>query len=121
MMANTTDGKVDTGPAFRALAQYIGVFGQPANEGRQAMAMTAPVTMTPQKPAGERMAMTAPVVQSEQKMGFVLPFNYTRLEDAPKPINDKVKLRLVPEKVVACRTFSGWYTHEVGRAQFKEL
>ena len=67
------------------------------------------------------MAMTAPVMQSEQKMGFVLPFHLTKLEDAPKPIDKRIEVRLVPEKVVACKTFSGWYTHEVGRTQFKEL
>ena len=45
------------GEEFNILANYIGVFGDPANEGSQAMAMTAPVLK------GVSMAMTAPVFQ----------------------------------------------------------
>ena len=51
------------GSPFGALAKYIGVFGQPANEQRgaaEAVAMTAPVLITP--PAGQKIAMTAPVL-----------------------------------------------------------
>ena len=35
------DGKDNV--SFGVLANYIGVFGTPANEGKRAMAMTAPV------------------------------------------------------------------------------
>lgn len=110
------------GRAFNALAKYIGVFGNPENEGKKPMAMTAPVTLSPRVPLrGEKLAMTSPVVQSEQHMGFVLPFEITKLSDAPKPTDSRVKLRAVPEKVIACRCFSGWYTREAGKAQYKSL
>ncbi len=89
------------GGEFNILANYIGVFGNPANEGKQAMAMTAPVFK------GVNMAMTAPVLQSGtnlgEKMAFVLPFEYTDLAQAPRPIDKRVTLRHVPEKVVAIR------------------
>ena len=89
------------GDEFNILAKYIGVFGDPANEGSQAMAMTAPVL------EGVSMAMTAPVLQSGtksgKKMAFVLPFEYTDLAQAPRPTDKRVTLRDVPEKVVAIR------------------
>jgi hypothetical protein len=89
------------GGEFNILAKYIGVFGEPANEGSQAMAMTAPVL------EGVSMAMTAPVLQSGtksgEKMAFVLPFEYTDLAQAPRPTDNRVTLRDVPEKVVAIR------------------
>ena len=89
------------GGEFNILANYIGVFGNPANEGSQAMAMTAPVLKR------VSMAMTAPVLQSGtksgEKMAFVLPSEYTDLAQAPRPTDKRVTLRHVPEKVVAIR------------------
>ena len=35
----------DMNSPFRALAQYIGVFGTPENEGNKAISMTAPVVI----------------------------------------------------------------------------
>ena len=48
---------IQGGGEFNILAKYIGVFGNPANEKSQKLAMTAPVLK------GVSMAMTAPVFQ----------------------------------------------------------
>ena len=53
----------DGGSPFGALARYIGVFGKAQNEQKgasEAIAMTAPVLVTP--PASQKIAMTAPVL-----------------------------------------------------------
>jgi hypothetical protein len=118
--------------AFRVLAKYIGVFGNPENESQRQMSMTAPVTMVSKASAGsdgadskvaegEKMAMTAPVFRSNRYMGFVLPFEYVKLEDVPRPLDSRIELRAVPERIVACSTFSGYYSHEVGRNHFRHL
>mmetsp|Transcript_5526 Transcript_5526/g.11640 ORF Transcript_5526/g.11640 Transcript_5526/m.11640 type:complete len:278 (+) Transcript_5526:167-1000(+) len=58
----------DDSSAFRTLAAYIGVFGEPKNRKKESVAMTAPVTTTTstkaEQQSGEAMAMTAPVVFS---------------------------------------------------------
>ena len=103
LVAEVTMQEGDGNNGFRVLANYIGVFGTPQNEGGRAMAMTAPVIQTN---AGVSMAMTAPVLQTNvgaKKMGFVLPFEYTELDQAPRPTDSRVTLRYVPERVVACR------------------
>merc|ERR1712157_583634 len=67
-------GDNNTGKPFRALAKYIGVFGEAENEGSEAMAMTAPVAM---ERKGTSMAMTAPVAMENsdggKRMKFFLP------------------------------------------------
>ena len=116
---------IDDNQGFNVLAKYIGVFGDPANEGKKALAMTAPVTLTP-APA-TKLAMTAPVLTTPSSttgyeyMGFVLPFDITRAEDAPRPIDKRVTLRTVPPRLVACRSFSGWYSSETARSHFTTL
>jgi len=103
---------------FSILARYIGVFGTPENDGRVPMAMTAPVILRPLK-----MAMTSPVIQSgqDQLMSFVLPFDIKNVASAPKPSNKRITLREIPSRLLAVRSFSGWYSHDVGKAQFKVL
>jgi SOUL heme-binding protein len=88
----------DTGTAFRLVAGYI--FG--ANEGRQKINMTGPVTMAP---APEKIAMTAPVTMGAGTMAFILPSKYKSLSELPKPNNPLVKLREVPERTVAALRF----------------
>lgn len=113
--------------AFRVLAKYIGVYGDAENEGRRSIATTAPRISSGSGSgsghtgSGEKMAMTAPVVRSGQFMGFVLPFEYVNISDVPRPTDSRIQLMEVPERVVACRAFSGYYTQDIGRAQFREL
>jgi len=104
---------------FSVLAKYIGVFGNPENEGRVPMAMTAPVILRPTK-----MAMTSPVITQngeDELMSFVLPFEIKNVASAPKPSNKRVTLREIPARLLAVRSFTGWYSHDVGKTQFKLL
>jgi hypothetical protein len=115
----------NTGTPFRALAQYIGVFGNPQNEVKESMAMTAPVAMeTGTTPIamtapvviepGTSIAMTAPVVMEKEnesggskKMKFFLPEQYDELSKIPIPTNPAVKIAEVPPAVGAVHKFSG--------------
>ena len=92
---------------FRVLAKYIGVFGTPSNEAQKAMAMTAPVIMT----EGDT---------SKNQMAFVMPFEET-LSSLPIPTDERVTLKEVPSKIYAVKTFSGWYSKDIGYKQYKEL
>jgi hypothetical protein len=109
----------DTGTAFRLVAGYI--FG--ANEGRQKISMTAPVTMapTPEQIAPEKIAMTAPVMMGAGTMAFVLPSKYKSVSDLPKPNNPLVKLREVPERTVAALRFGFSAGSDRAAAKIAEL
>ncbi len=117
---------------FRAIADYI--FGNNVSagsdpkQGAGKIAMTAPVTMEPIKPASQKIAMTAPVAleplpnpgqvsQAPQAMQganrwrvhFVMPSAYT-MNTLPKPVNPAVQLREVPAKTWAVLSYSGFNT-----------
>ena len=105
---------------FRLLADYI--FGN--NQGKQKIAMTAPVMQAPsQAPnpsagadtgtaAGksEVIAMTAPVMQTQTDgawtVQFVMPKTYT-LQTLPTPNNAEVRLVQLPPTRFAVVRFSG--------------
>ena len=85
--------------AFPILAGYI--FRK--NQGEQKMAMTAPVTQAP-LPRAEGTSATAEgfIVQ------FVLPAGITR-EGAPRPLDNRVRLRdVTPSRVAAIRYSGRW-------------
>ena len=91
---------------FRRLAGYI--FG--GNQGKQKIAMTAPVAMAPDD-EGQRIAMTAPVAAERDSGGgwriaFYMPAEYT-LDMLPTPHDPRVTLRTVPGRRVAALRFSG--------------
>ncbi len=99
--------------AFRILAGYI--FGD--NVPAEKMAMTAPVVSQPTG-KGEKMAMTAPVISAGADDGagtyvyqFVMERKYT-LETLPAPVDDRVKLVEVPERLVAVHRFSGTWSEK---------
>ena len=110
IVAETTiDGGFDDSGnrAFRILAGYI--FGD--NRGSEKMAMTVPVTRAAER--GEKMAMTAPVTRQADgdaneatTYQFVMERKYT-LETLPEPVDARVQLREIPERVVAARRYSG--------------
>lgn len=83
---------------FRTLFDYI---------SGENIAMTTPVY---EDTASTSIPMTTPVYQEQNKqsqmMAFVLPSKYT-LETAPKPTNDQVTLKQVPQRKMAAITFSG--------------
>ncbi len=104
---------------FRLIADYIFGNNQSAdNAASSKIAMTAPVTVAPQS---SKVSMTAPVTiqaQSAQpdrgntntwRVHFVMPSQYT-LNTIPKPNNQAVSLREVPEKYVVVLTYSGFNT-----------
>ena len=96
--------------AFRILDGYI--FGD--NSSATKMAMTAPVEAR-QAEAGEKMSMTAPVTATSTDdsnlttFAFVMEAKYTR-ETLPVPNDDRVRIRLMPARVMAVRRYSGRWT-----------
>ena len=111
-------GDKNTGSPFRALAKYIGVFGEAQNEGTESMAMTAPVAM---ERKGTPMAMTAPVAMEKnadssaggKRMKFFLPAEYDSLEKIPKPTNPAVKIAEIPPQIGVVHRYSGSLTEEL--------
>ena len=115
---SSIDGS-DVNSSFQTLAKYIGVFGTPENLKRHSIAMTAPVITKP-----EKIAMTSPVItQSNQDevMQFVLPSDYTSLEQIPIPSNKRVAIKSIPSKLVAVTKFSGSYSKDYFDKKLKEL
>ncbi|QOY95108.1 heme-binding protein [Massilia sp. UMI-21] len=92
--------------AFPILAGYI--FGK--NKGERKLAMTAPVT---QAPVPAKLEMTAPVTQSAGPDGilvqFVLPSDIN-MDNAPLPIDPRVRLREVAPRQVAVIRYSGFWS-----------
>jgi len=95
-----------SGAAFSRLAGYI--FGK--NRAKQKLAMTAPVL---QEPVSEKISMAAPVIQEKKGnawvMSFVMPEGY-RLETLPVPLDDAVKLRMLPGRKVGVIRYSGLHS-----------
>jgi hypothetical protein len=93
--------------AFRILAGYI--FGN-----NKAVPETAMMTRQASQPASVKMAMTAPVLSTAPSAetsephvyGFVMPSKYD-MDSLPIPIDARVTIRTVPERVVAVRCYSG--------------
>lgn len=92
--------------AFPILAGYI--FGK--NKGERRMAMTAPVTQTPEP---VKLAMTAPVTQTPAGDGFIVQFVLPRdvtLATAPEPLDARVRLREEPARRLAAIRYSGFWS-----------
>ncbi|TKW17751.1 hypothetical protein SEVIR_5G388400v4 [Setaria viridis] len=124
--------KGDPDGGFTVLANYIGALGKPQNTkpekitmtapvitsgagdgeaSSEKIAMTAPVITTGGEP--EPVAMTAPVITDDQQapgkvtMQFLLPSKYAKAEDAPRPTDERVVIREVPERKYGVARFSG--------------
>jgi len=95
---------------FRVLAGYI--FGK--NSTEEDIAMTAPVLMetgTAAERQNEDIAMTAPVMMERSgddqwTMAFSMPSKYT-LKTLPKPLDDRVQIVEIPQRLYAVIRFSG--------------
>merc|ERR1712071_96449 len=119
-------GDRNTGSPFRALAKYIGVFGEAENEGVESMAMTAPVAM---ERKGTPMAMTAPVAMEKnastdgggKTMKFFLPAEYDSMEKIPKPTNPNVKISEIPPQVGVVHRYSGSLSEQLHDEKAKAL
>jgi len=87
------------------------------NRQKSKIAMTAPVV-------SEQIAMTAPVLSDPDSIAFVMPEGFT-LETTPEPLDDRVKIVELPERVVAALQFSGRWSNSLfkkkARAMLEEL
>jgi hypothetical protein len=102
--------------AFRVLASYIGVFGEPKNKDSSntqvKIAMTAPVLSQPIGSVETRM--------DDSSLAFILPKEYAEQQEPPQPIDPRVHLRIVPPRKVAATTFSGTVNRETLEAERAE-
>ncbi|GAA0171824.1 hypothetical protein LIER_41229 [Lithospermum erythrorhizon] len=91
-MNNNKDG------GFSLLAAYIGVFG------------------TPQNRTSSQIAMTAPVITKAEKdtisMQFILPEEYASNEEAPGPVDERVRVVEEGERRYGVVGFSGVASEE---------
>lgn len=106
--------------AFRILAGYI--FGD--NRSSTKMSMTAPVESRPAD-SSEKMAMTAPVTAVASGEGwttyaFVMERKYT-MDTLPVPNDRRVRIREMPERILAVRRYSGRWTEERYRQNVASL
>jgi hypothetical protein len=89
--------------AFRRLAGYINGH----NRRKQTIPMTAPVS---QEAGFVKIPMTAPVNQEgaggKWRFTFLMPAEYS-LETLPEPLDSRVELREVPERLMAALKYSG--------------
>lgn len=114
----------DKDAGFKILANYIGVFGQPQNAKPEQIAMTAPV-ITTAAPA-EKIAMTSPVITNESPQGLVtmqfkLPSKYTKAEEAPKPLDEKVVIKEEAGRKYGVVKFSGRTTDQIVNPKVERL
>ena len=103
---------VDTGfedagsEAFGRLFKYI----SGNNQSQQDIAMTAPVGQVAES---QKIDMTAPVGQTrvagQWVVSFVMPGSFT-MDSIPKPNDDRIALRSVPEQTMAAIRYSGFWT-----------
>ena len=133
-------GRDETRSPFMKLAGYIGVMSDPQNEGKEGMAMTAPVAMQrggsgddEDKKRGEKIAMTAPVAMHRdggddddnkggtKKMQFFLPSKYDSMDKIPTPTNPDVAIAEVPPAVGAVHRYSGTFSETKSRKKAQAL
>jgi hypothetical protein len=83
------------------------------NQKKSDIAMTAPVV-------SEQIAMTAPVLSETGSIAFIMPEGFT-LETTPKPLDNRVKIEEIPERVVATLRFSGRWSNSIFKKKSKEM
>jgi len=99
-------GAVGRNEAFRLLFAYIAGANRASALRNDKIAMTVPVEVHDK----ERVAMTVPVETSETNgttlMRFFLPAKYSH-DNAPKPVDPRVRFVTTPDEMVAILRFSG--------------
>lgn len=100
--------------AFKILFDYISGKNQQSSK----ITMTAPVIQEDEQQQGQKITMTAPVLQEmdmnnthHATFSFVMPQEFT-LETLPKPLDLRIKIKEIPEKMVAVRQYSGTWAKE---------
>ena len=99
-------GEAGRSEAFQLLFAYIAGANRTSASGHDKIAMTVPVEVRDK----EQMAMTVPVQTAETngavRMQFFLPAKYGP-DNAPKPVNARVKLITIPDETIATLRYSG--------------
>jgi hypothetical protein len=101
------DGYGDSG--FNLLFRFI----SGNNRQKSDIAMTAPVV-------SEQIAMTAPVLSETESIAFIMPEGFT-LETTPEPLDGRIKIVEVPNRVIAALRFSGRWSNSIFEKKAKEL
>jgi hypothetical protein len=101
------DGYGDGG--FNLLFRFI----TGSNRQKSDIAMTAPVV-------SEQIAMTAPVLSETGSIAFIMPEGYT-IETTPEPLDERVKIVEIPERVVAALRFSGRWSNSIFKRKSEEM
>jgi len=83
------------------------------NQKKSSIAMTAPVV-------SEQIAMTTPVLSDSGSLAFVMPEGLTA-ETTPEPLDERVKIVEIPQRVVAALRFSGRWSNSLFNKKSKEL
>ncbi|KAL2892909.1 hypothetical protein RDABS01_008818 [Bienertia sinuspersici] len=128
---NPSEMKDNKDGGFPILANYIGALGKPQNTKSEPVAMTAPVitqTQKPENPSSETIAMTAPVITKQDSndsgivtMQFILPAKYSKAEDAPKPLDERVVIKEEGEKKFGVVKFSGFVNDGIVKEKVERL
>ena len=83
------------------------------NRKKADIAMTAPVI-------SEQIPMTAPVFSESGSIAFVMPGGFT-LENTPEPLDERVEIVELPERVIAVLKFSGRWSDSVFKKKSAEM
>ena len=83
------------------------------NRQKSDIAMTAPVV-------SEQIAMTAPVLSETGSIAFIMPEGFTP-ETTPEPLDERVKIVEIPERIVAALRFSGRWSDSILKKKSEEL
>jgi hypothetical protein len=67
-----------------------------------------------------KIAMTAPVLSESDSIGFVMPEGLT-LETTPEPLDERVNIVEIPERIVAALRFSGRWSNLIFKKKSKEM
>jgi len=94
---------------FNILFQFI----TGNNRQKSNVAMTSPVV-------SEQIAMTAPVLSETGSLSFIMPEGFS-LETTPEPIDERVKIAEVSERMVATLRFSGRWSNLTFKKKTEEL
>jgi hypothetical protein len=98
------------GGSFGLLFNYI----NGNNRGSSKIDMTAPVIT-------EKIEMTAPVVSDSDSMSFVMPDSYHSIEEVPEPVDERVRITLVPGRWVSVLRFSGRWSEPIFKSKSERL
>ncbi|XP_028054133.1 uncharacterized protein LOC114258366 [Camellia sinensis] len=117
-------GNKDDG--FMILANYIDAVGNPQNSTPEKITMTAPVITqsSPEKIPMTTSVVTKEVEDKEKKMmtvQFILPEKYRKVEEAPRPVDERVVIREERERKYGVVKFGGAATEEVVVKKVEEL